>query len=122
MFFVKALRDLTVKSFEFYGVSGNTNLVQIYTKTGKYEGFEKSVDGWDLVYDNPSVTLKGREELYTPSKLIYDAGSSDSSEGSLYSTDGTTIEFYEGVGVSLFFADADPTNIWSPRVFKGVIR
>ena len=45
MFFVKALRDLTVKSFEFYGVSGNTNLVQIYTKTGKYEGFEKSVAG-----------------------------------------------------------------------------
>jgi hypothetical protein len=58
--------------------------------------------------------------IYTPNKLMYKDGSSESSEGSLYSRD-SVLEFYEGIGLVGFFS-GNPADIYSPRVFRGAIR
>ena len=139
MFYLRALRDVVVTSFDFYASAINTDLVQVYTRPGTYTGFELSSDGWRLVYDNPSLSQLGRNAptslgdfntgvpipagsfqsffIYSPNKLMYKAGTT---EGSRFSID-NMMEFYEGVGVTAFFS-GNPADIYSPRVVTGAIR
>lgn len=143
VFYIRALRDIVVTSLDFYGSSTNTDLVKVYTRFGKYDGHEVTPDGWNVLYDNPSLKQLGRTELtqlgkfdtvvsisagtfqsfyiYTPSKLMYDVGTSALSEGSVYSSD-DMLEFYEGVGVTNLFSGNYTRDVHSPRIFKGVIR
>ena len=139
MFYVRALRDVIVTSFDFYASAINTDLVQVYSRPGMYTGFELSLDGWRLLYENPSLSQLGQNEptslgdfnigvpipagtfqsffIYTPNKLMYKAGTT---EGSMFARD-DNMEFYEGVGVTAFFSGS-PADIYSPRVAKGAIR
>jgi hypothetical protein len=143
MFNIIALRDVTVKSFDFFGASSNTDLVQVYTRAGAYQGNELSQSGWQLVYDNGSVVHQGRNSptslgdfatsvnisagskqsfyIYTPSELMYKAGTSSTSENLVYSKD-ESMEFYEGVGVGGFFADGVPSKVYRTRIFRGLIK
>lgn len=123
MFDIKALRDISITSLDFFGASTNVNLVQVYTRSGTYKGNEGSSNGWELVFDNSSVDIKGRFEptplgsftrdvhipadsfqsffIYSPSKVMYRGGTSDTSEGALHASN-DAIEFYEGIGEYIF--------------------
>ena len=60
MFYIKAKRDISIYSFDiFSGTPAENELVQVYTRMGKYSGFELKEDSWNLVYDNDSVNLLG---------------------------------------------------------------
>ena len=123
MFYVKTLRDINITSLDFYGSSVSTNLVQVYTRRGKYAGYELKRDGWALAYNNTSLNIKGRSDptylgsfitqihipantfqsfyIYSPSKVMYKGGTNETSEGLLYSSN-DVIEFYEGIGVNIY--------------------
>ena len=142
LFYVNALRDIIVTSIGLYGSEKSVDLVQVYTRPGKYEGYELYSDGWNLVYDNPSVNQLGRDEItelgvfnagvsisagsfqsflvYTPNKLVCDLGTSDLSEGLLFKGDHSLL-FYEGMGIGDLFS-GNSTIVYSPRIFKGLIR
>lgn len=166
MFNVKALRDMNITSLDFFGASANTNLVQVYTRSGTYEGHERSRDGWEVIFDNSAVVIQGRSDatpldfntevhisentvqsfyIYSPTKVMYRGGTSDTSEGKLFSSN-SAIEFFEGIGMyclscltilqSTSFAHTTPlistgvdgffsgnnANIYSPRIWRGTIR
>lgn len=140
MFFIKAVRDIIVTSFDVYGVSTSSSPFQVYMRVDSWQGHEAAQDGWALIYDNPSLQQKGRYTLtslgdfstgvmipagaivsfylFTPTKLMYDVGSGLSP----YSQN-NALEFYEGVGVAggLFAGGDSEQNIVSPRVFSGAI-
>jgi hypothetical protein len=116
MFVIKALRDVNITSLDFFGASVNTNLVQVWTRSGPYVGHVGSRASWEKVFDNSSVQIKGRVEptalggftsevhvsaneyqsfyVYSPSKVLYRAGTS---EGAPFASN-DAIEFYEGIG------------------------
>ena len=141
MFYVKALSDVVVTSFDIYTSGMFQDLVLVYTRPGKYPGHEHSDDGWTLVYDNSSVNLLGRNDptelgifdtsvivtagsfqsfyIYSPRKVMYEQGSTVEA---LYSYD-KNLQFYEGIGVSSNPQfSGDSSNLYAPRVFKGAIR
>lgn len=139
MFKVKSiLRDIEVTTLSFFSGSANTDLVEVYTRPGEYSGNELTQDGWELVFSG-NVDMLGRNtitnigDLDTTVKIpvdgiqsffitaannnvLYERGSS---EGSLFVTDGI-LSFYEGVGLTSKFT-GDSSNIYSPRIFRGVI-
>ena len=134
MFYVKALSDVTVTSISMYTdlvYSGEP--VQVYSRPGKYSGFEGSSTGWTLVYDNSALPLLGRDSttdivglnvnvppgsfhsfyVWTPNSLLmYNPGTT---EGALYSSN-EYIEFYEGAGIGGLF---DSDTLVAPRVLRG---
>lgn len=136
MFRVKALREITITSFDIYAVLNSTSQFQLYTRSGDYVGHEASEDGWTLSYENLSMQQNGRYNLssvgiiqagllipsgadlsfylYTPYRLMYGNGT----EGmDLYSSN-NHLELYQGSGV---YGGKFNTTI-SPRVFRGIIR
>ena len=136
MFSLKAVgRNISLKSFSFFSGSEATSNVQVYTKSGSFQGHEDSIDGWQLIYNAPTAQL-GRniqtfigdwgEEvtipansmksflIYTSNKVMYKGGTS---EGSQFSTDGT-VELYEGIGLS---GSLFSWTTYSPRVFRGSV-
>ena len=137
MFSVKASgRNIKIKSFDFFTGAALTEVVQVYTRPGEFRGFEGSINGWQRVY-NKSIAQLGRDVptslgefdsevvipansvqsflVYTPNKVMYKGGTTDNSEGDLFSTDGT-VEFYEGIGLSgSLFGN---WTVYSPRVFR----
>jgi hypothetical protein len=107
MFYVRAKRDVTITSLDFFGSTAKTALVQIslgalsqpvYIPAGSYQSFV----------------------VYTPNVLMYKPGTA---EGSLSSKD-MSLEFYEGIGLKDLFSGsyAVGVNVFSPRVFSGVVR
>ncbi|EED94554.1 predicted protein [Thalassiosira pseudonana CCMP1335] len=140
MFYVRAKRDVTITSLDFFGSTAKTALVQIYTRSGKYNGYEVKRDGWEVIFDKSVV--QGKKTLtslgalsqpvyipagsyqsfvvYTPNVLMYKPGTA---EGSLSSQD-MSLEFYEGIGLKDLFSGsyAVGVNVFSPRVFSGVVR
>ena len=139
MFWIKAdSRDISISGFKFLTWETTNNLIQIYTRPGKYTGFELSETGWELVYEE-TVQLSGEAsmtELRLTSKVTvssdetqsffiwiddgnmkYDAGTV---EGAVLGSD-SFIEFYEGVGITSKFAGSSE-NVWSPRTFSGIVR
>mmetsp|Transcript_34503 Transcript_34503/g.74596 ORF Transcript_34503/g.74596 Transcript_34503/m.74596 type:complete len:311 (+) Transcript_34503:74-1006(+) len=138
MFYVGALGDITVTSIQMYTrtiVEGAP--VQVYTRPGKYIGFEGSAAGWSKIYDNPSLELLGQDIsttligldvsisssafqsffIWSPNgKIQYNPGTT---EGALYSSN-SYIEFYEGAGVRGIFTNS-PDDITAPRVMRGVL-
>ena len=138
MFSVKALRNITITSFDFFGSAEAEATVLVYTRSGPYRGHESSVDGWSLVH-NASIAQLGRQNatslggldqevivpenslqsfmIYTPNKVMYKGGTNDTSEGALFSSD-DAIEFYEGIGLD---GEIFAGTVYSPRVFRGSI-
>jgi len=142
MFYIKAKRDISIYSFDiFSGTPAENELVQVYTRMGKYSGFELKEDSWNLVYDNDSVNLLGEAAptslgdfdsavtvsegtfqsffIWVPNNRVrYQLGSS---EGSRFSHN-KMINFFEGVGVTSKFSGPYDEHFHPPRVFFGVIR
>ena len=140
MFWVKAYaRDIGISSFKFFSWSTTASLVQIYTRVGKYTGFEFEQSEWTLVYEE-TVQLNGDDDVMTELILIddvtvslnstqsffiwisngnmkYEAGTS---EGSLLDSD-DFIEIHEGIGLTSKFTGSSE-NIYSPRIFNGMLR
>lgn len=137
MFSVKASgRNIKIKSFDFFTNGAVTEVVQVYTRPGEFRGFEQSAIGWQRVYSksiaqfgrNVPTSLGGFDTevvipansvqsflVYTPNKVIYKQGTSDNSEGTLFSSD-ITVELYEGIGLSgSLFSN---WTVYSPRVFR----
>lgn len=137
-FDIKALHDVAITSFDFYGVSTNAEEVEVYTRKGSYSGNVGSPTGWTLVYKK-TVNQEGKDTLvglgqfntpveivagntqsffiYTATSLMYEAGTS---EGAI-ANNNESLEVFEGVGIVTKFS-GDINDIVSPRVFKGVIR
>eukprot|EP00970_Alexandrium_tamarense_P006155 scaffold1033_cov205-Alexandrium_tamarense.AAC.14 len=137
-FDIKALQDVTITSFDFYGVSTNAEEVEVYTRKGSYSGNVGSPTGWALVFkktvnqggkdtlvglsqfDSPVEIVAGDTQsffIYTATSLMYEAGTS---EGATANND-ESLEVFEGVGIVTKFS-GNINDIVSPRVFKGVIR
>ena len=142
MFNLYSTRAVSIYSFDFYSGSPAQNQhVQVYTRAGKYSGFELKEDGWILVYDNESIELLGGNIptllgdfdtsvtipsgtfqsffIWIPTNRVrYMKGSS---EGALFAQD-DKLQLYEGVGITSKFSGSFNEHVHPPRVFRGVIR
>ena len=142
MFYVKALsKPITVTSFDTYFFKANTSgRVQVYTRRGRYTGYEGKEDAWRIVYD-AKTKFKGRNKIVQlgaldnggvtinpgdiqsfffwseKSVIMYDKGESEESEGEVFAND-DYLEVYEGLGTSKKFSDL----LYAPRTYKGIIR
>ena len=136
LFSLKALRDVSVSSFAVNAMSRGEGEVKVYTRSGGYSGHEQSSEGWELVYNNASVTHNRRGKptelgdfdkavlvtagatqsfLIISSKgLVYKAGTE---QGAEFVSDEAMI-VYEGAGITSEFEG----SIYSPRVFGGIVR
>ena len=136
MFSIKALRDLSVSSIVVNAMSRGEGRVKVYTRPGSYSGHELNSDGWELIYNNPTLehNRRGKQTelgnfdnavvissgstqsfFITSTKgLVYQAGTT---EGAEYANDESMV-VYEGVGTTDEFAGA----IYGPRVFGGIVR
>eukprot|EP00804_Cyclotella_cryptica_P000221 CCRYP_016193-RE/>CCRYP_016193-RE protein AED:0.07 eAED:0.07 QI:2112/1/1/1/0.92/0.8/15/2046/391 len=140
MFYLKARRDVLVSSLNLFTGAQQTNIIDVYTRAGTYNGHELDPDGWTLVYTrniqqfgrntitelggfDKSVEVKGGTTqsffIYTGTGnyVMYDTGNV---EGQLFSSD-ASLEFYEGVGITSLFSGVYADEVYSPRVFKGEI-
>jgi hypothetical protein len=139
MFQIKAKRDIAVTSFDFYGSSIRRDLVEVYTRAGSYKGHELSETGWTLLFSD-DVDQLGRNDLaqiggldtevaiaadevqsffiWTENVLMYSGGNR---EGGLHSSN-DAVEFYEGIGITSKFSGNYADEVYSPRVFSGLIR
>ena len=144
MFYVKAKRDISIKAFDIYtgkrSSNGSGEIVQIYTRRNKYNGYIRSSIGWDnistysmqlLGENTPSrvripnskhVVVRAGEIqsffIYTPTNTIKNR--MGRTEGSVWTQDRNLI-FYEGVGKTSKFGGSYSANVQTPRVFRGQI-
>jgi hypothetical protein len=139
MFWVTAdSRDLDVSAFKFYTWQVASNLVQVYTRSGTYTGFEQVQSGWELVFEE-TVQLNGEgtyTELSLANKVELSSGTTRSffiwiigggnmkyeagvSEGALLESD-SFIAFYTGAGITAKFAGSS-NDVYRPRRFSGTI-
>ncbi len=137
MFQVKALRDVIVRSIAFHAAKAATAQVQIFTLAGPYRGFEGNESAWTLIYDKVTsmndrntptkidsldtsifISADATQSFYifTPNKLMYASGTT---EGARFSSD-SAMALYEGLGMISKFS-SNPSEIYSPRVFRGSI-
>ena len=136
MFIVKALRDITILSFAINANSRGTGGVKVYTRVGSYSGHEQSSDGWELIYDNPSLAHKRRGEptelgefetgisvagdtiqsffVTSTMGLVYEEGTA---EFAPFASDESLV-ILEGIGTGDEFSG----TLYSPRVWGGWIR
>ena len=136
MFSVKALRDISVTSFVLNSMSRGEGRVKVYTRKGSYISHERNNEGWDLIYDNHSVihNRRGKQTelgnfdnavyiaegdtqsffVSSSKSLVYKAGTA---QGAEYVSDESLV-IYEGIGTTDEFSG----EIYSPRVFGGIIR
>ena len=130
MFVVNALRAINITSLAINTMTGGEGGVKVYSLAGSYSGHEHSSNGWELVYDNPSVQMSGRGEptvldtfevrlssgenrsfyVWAEQKLVYKKGSG---EGLPFVSDESLV-IYEGIAVKDLFG-----QVYSPRVWSG---
>lgn len=136
MFDVFAEHKLRIDSFDVFSAYNQTNsTVKLYTRPGRYSGFEVSSEGWELVQDDyvdflgqdlpttilvdvtiPAASFQSFLIWSPDEKVMYNIGTS---EGSLYAAN-DYLQFYEGIGVTNIFSN-DTEDIYSPRVLRGAI-
>jgi hypothetical protein len=136
MFDVFAEHKLRIDSFDVFSAYNQTNsTVKLYTRPGRYSGFEVNSEGWELVQDDyvdflgqdfpttilvdvtiPAASFQSFLIWSPDEKVMYNIGTS---EGSLYAAN-DYLQFYEGIGVTNIFSN-DTEDIYSPRVLRGAI-
>lgn len=136
MFSIEALRDITVSSLVVNAMSRGEGTVKVYTRNGSYSGYERSSEGWELIYDNPAVVHNRRGQwtelgdfdsavsiasgathsffVISSRGLVYESGSQESAE---FVSD-ESVSILVGVGTTDEFAG----TIHTPRVFGGIVR
>ena len=137
IFEVVALRDLSVSSLVINAMTQGQGAVKVYSRDGSYSGHEQNSEGWELIYDNPSVTHMKRgqatelgnfetavlinsgatQSFFVSSSrgLVYRAGTH---EGVAFASDESII-VKEGIGTT---GEFDGSTTYSPRIFGGIIR
>ncbi|KAL9184684.1 hypothetical protein ACHAXT_012654 [Thalassiosira profunda] len=119
MFTVRAIKQVTMRSFDIVGKKDGDSNVVIYSRPGEYSGHEEDPDGWTLVLDK-SITLTRGEQTNTgelAEKVTIPEGETQSfyiwskkpmrsrrggAEGGLVRGDGK-LEIYEGVATKKLF-------------------
>ena len=136
MFKLKALRDISISSIVINAMSRGVGEVKVYTRKGSFGGHEQSSNGWELIYDNPSLTHNRRGQLtelgdfnnpvhvkngtiqsffVTSTKgVVYQAGTERAAP---FVSDDSMI-IYQGIGTTDTFGGV----IYSPRVWGGIVR
>ena len=135
MFTVEAQQNVVISSFTINSSSRGEGGVKVYTRTGGYVGHVQSSEGWELVYDNPSV-IHGRRGRYTElgefqHGIMIAGGASQSfyvtstkglaytqgvQENSPFASD-ESLSILEGIGMDVAFSG----TMFSPRVWGGRI-
>ena len=134
MFDIVAINEVTINSFDVNLDTGITDDIEVYYKSGTWQGFEEDAAAWTLL-GTANVTSAG-DGLPTPLNLNLGQSIAAGETGAFYVTttsggmnytDGTTtgdvfasdanIEFLEGAGKSYPFGG----STFSPRVFNGNI-
>ena len=62
MFELMAIRDVSIKSFDIYTDDVRNAVIEVYTRSGRYSGYEVDESGWTLIYSK-SVQQMGRFEI-----------------------------------------------------------
>ena len=143
IFSIRPLRDVTITSFDIYTRTAmEDQLVEVYTRVGTYSGYELAQDGWELVFNDSSIELKGGSTptflegidvyvpadtvqsfyIYVPNKIRY-TKEGTFGDGRVYRSD-DVLEVHEGVGVrnDKFGSGIYSEDVMSPRAFTGSIR
>lgn len=141
MFSVQALRDVAITSISTFFRSDDTGVVQVFTKSGGYRGFEQNATAWTLIYNN-TISQNGKDDLthlglftnntkvvvakdevqsfyvYSPNNLAYrqDDGVL---EGDFVVGD-NSLNFYAGVAIA--YGQFGEGQLFSPRQFSGILR
>lgn len=136
MWTIQAMREVEINSIYSVVRSDQVDLVQVYTRTGGYSGFETSDVGWSLVFDK-SLLLNGKDQvtelkftnkvkiaagqlqsfyIYSPSNLAY--RSEQVKEGDLIKSD-DSFKFFAGIAIA--YGKFGSGSVFSPRVFSGLI-
>eukprot|EP00804_Cyclotella_cryptica_P016798 CCRYP_001799-RE/>CCRYP_001799-RE protein AED:0.07 eAED:0.07 QI:359/1/1/1/0.92/0.85/14/1113/1072 len=136
MFTIQAARDVEINAIWTFVRSNSIDLVQVYTRQGKYNGYEDSDAGWDLVVDD-SILLNGRDQLTelvfrskvfipsgqfqsfyvcSPSNLVY--REEPVQEGDLIKSD-QSFRYFAGIAIA--YGKFGDGQIFSPRVFSGIL-
>ena len=134
MFYVRAISAVTITSLEIYtALTLSDAPVTVYTRPGKFLGYEVNATGWNIVYENSVTTfgtgspteLLGFNVAIPPgsyqsffiycssSRIQYDP---NAVEDALYSSN-THMEYYSGAGLSDVFAG----TVAKPRAMRGEI-
>ena len=120
MFTVEAKRNIVVSSFAINSSSRGEGAVKVYTRTGSYNGHEKSSEGWELIYDNavmhaprgqPTELGEFQKKVMIPEgvsqsffvsssqNLVYKSGTQ---EGKAFASD-ESLSILEGIGTDVTF-------------------
>lgn len=137
MFTIQAVRDLEINAIWTFVRSNSVDLVQVYTRQGKYNGHEDNDAGWELVFDN-RILLNGRDqltELVFRAKVFVPSGQSQSfyvfspsnlayreelvQEGDLIKSD-QSFRYFAGIAIA--YGKFGNGQVFSPRVFSGILR
>jgi len=135
MFMIKALCDLEITSLSINtSLQGVSGLVKVFTREGSYSGFDRSGDGWKIIFSSVvnqlgrgrptnlgtlltrvSISSGSRQSFYVlaEDELVYKTGSQ---EFDTFTSD-SCIEIYEGSGIRGEFGSKI-----SPRVWSGIIQ
>lgn len=135
MFDIVATNSVIIESFDVYPM-GNTT-VEVYYKTGTWNGFANSPASWTLIGSAPVVAGPGLVALPLPINIMIPAGqtyafyvtssmtsvslnySNGTSIGNVFSSD-ANISFLEGGGMEYPFT-AGTGAVYQPRVWNGSI-
>ena len=136
MFMVKALRDVVISSFAINSMSRGVGEVKVYTRAGSYSGSEHSSVGWELIYDNPSLTHQRRGVPTELGDLDQDLAIAGGAIQSFFVTSTKGLVYKEGTAEFAPFANDDSLVIFEgrgtdenfsyvtyvPRIWGGIIR
>ncbi len=132
MFNLVAKEDIVIRSFKIRIATQGMNPYNIYTKSGKYQGYENTSSAWTLLI-NDSVNVNNAEDFVT---LVFPAISMNSGDtlgvyiqmqGWAYqlryasvsqpmSYLGPQLEYYSGAGISYSFGTVYPNRVLNLKV------
>ena len=132
MFNLVAKEDITINNFEIRIASLGMNPYNIYTKTGKYQGYENTSSAWSLL-TNDSVNVSNAEDFVSLSFPSISMNSGDTlgvyiqMQGWAYqlryasvsqpmSYLGPQLEYYSGAGISYNFGNVYPNRVINLKV------
>jgi hypothetical protein len=132
MFNLLAKDDITINNFEIRIASLGMNPYNIYTKSGKYQGYENTSSAWNLL-TNDSVLVSNADDFVTLSFPTISLNSGDTlavyiqMQGWAYqlryasvsqpmSYIGPQLEYYSGAGISYSFGTVYPNRVINLKV------
>ena len=91
MFVATALEDIVIIGMDIHTKATGSVPVEVFTKTGTYQGYEDDPNAWDPVVSIPELSAKG---LGVPTALSFDGSVSSSHASSVTIATGESRSFY----------------------------